>query len=112
LAIALWQCDRTAKRRDAIAENIETQRRIVGALRSELSFATQTAMMSYASVQGSLTKLKIAKSQGQTIKDVGGFPTGTFAITEAVIYRALASDLGHLRADVVVPTINYIRQYW
>jgi hypothetical protein len=64
-------------------------------------------MINYESAVQFLARLDAARSQGQPIKDGGAFPAGVFAMTDAIVYRAVAPELGRLRADIVTEVVNF-----
>ena len=103
VAVPAWQ--RWSALRDAKIEK-ERQKteqlwRLVTALRAEIEAAVNAAERRQVTAEATLADLARAREAGITIAPRGPPLPGTIVITDAIIYRQLGSEIGHLSPTVI-----------
>ena len=107
IAVWLWRKDRSNEKEQQIAEQKERLRRLVVGLKAEIAAAVEVAAMRRTSVDHTLSQLAEAKAQGASIAGGGTLPAGSMALTEAILYRSVAADLGRFPPEIIRRTVSF-----
>jgi hypothetical protein len=103
VAVPAWQ--RNSARKDARTERLAQEkahvRRLVMALRAEIAPSVETANMIEVAIRGALAALADARTQGIPIRQTGEIRAGSMALTDAVVYRQMAAEIGRLPEALV-----------
>jgi hypothetical protein len=98
-------------RRDAIAQDrrnqLENTRRLVAGLRAEINAAMASAEREGTAATVMLANLAHARIAAVPIKDPKPPAPELLVITDAIIYRQLAQDLGRLPPVLIEQVINF-----
>lgn len=106
VAVVLWRFDR---QREVISQekmDRERTRRLVAGLRAEIRYALESTERHWSAMKLVLAQTKQAMAAGKTIRD-GSFPNQLFALTDAVIFRELASELGQLPPILIENIVSF-----
>lgn len=98
VAVPAWQ--RHSARKDAKAERAreakERLERLVAALRAEVSAAVEAAAMHLETAERTFSQIETAKQEGRVVAiDPKPLPPGSITLTDTIVYRAVAPELGH-----------------
>jgi hypothetical protein len=104
IAVPAWQ--RHAARKDAKIERMreakEHLERLVAGLRAEVSAAVEAAAMHRETAERTLNQIERARQEGRSVvTDPNPLPPGSITLTDAIVYRAVAPDLGHFLPQIV-----------
>jgi hypothetical protein len=104
ITIPAWQ--RRKSQNDAKIERAregkERLKRLVAGLRAEVNAAIEVAAMHRATAESTLSKAKNAAQAGSPLViGENPFSAGSTLLTDAIVYRSVALELGHFPADIV-----------
>jgi hypothetical protein len=104
IAVPAWQ--RHATRKDVKIERArdakERLERLVAGLRAEVSAAVEAAAMHRETAERTQGQIERAKQEGRlVVTEPTPLPPGSITLTDAIVYRAIAPDLGHFPAQIV-----------
>jgi hypothetical protein len=109
--IAAWQ--RSKSLRDAAADRVRQERehldRLTTALRAEINAALETADRHQNVITPGLQMLQKARAMEATIKNDPIHP-GSMSVTDAIIYRQIASEVGRLPPDLITSVVRFYTQ--
>jgi hypothetical protein len=102
ITVPAWQSrnDQNDAKKERAREAKERLQRLVAGLRAEVNAAIDAARMHRETAEQTLAHTAIARQAGQTVVE-NTLPPGSIALTDAVVYRALAPELGHFPAEIV-----------
>jgi heme exporter protein D len=97
--------------RDAAADRVRQEKehlqRLTAGLREEIRAASEAADRRKSAITQALKTLEQARSQGMTLKDTGPITPGSLAVTDAIVYRAAAAQIGRLPPQVVRSVVAF-----
>lgn len=111
--VAIWVPARQRKNslRDAAAErsleNVEHLRRLTAGLRAEINEALDAARRREEAINGALAAVAEAVAAGAQVKRSGPITPGTMTITDAIIYRQVAAEIGRLPPDLIRSAVKF-----
>lgn len=109
--IATWQRSRSLRDAAADREREERERldRLTTGLRAEINAALETADRHQIVITPGLQMLETARAMGATIKNDPIHP-GSMSITDAIIYRQIASEVGRLPPELITSVVRFYAQ--
>lgn len=102
ILVAVWipARQRSKTLQDAQVERARLERehrkRLAAGLRAEIDAAVEAANRWHATAERSLSALKQARARGATIANTGPIQPGSLVMTDAIVYREIAAELGQL----------------
>jgi hypothetical protein len=103
VAIAAPALQHRSARKDArvqrARERKERLERLIAGLRAEVSAVVETARMHREIAERTLSQLENAKQAGHEILE-SKFPEGSFSLTDSIVFKALAPELGTLPPEL------------
>ena len=110
VAIATPALQRRSARREAriqrARERKERLERLIAGLRAEVSAVVETASMHREVAERTLSQLENAKQAGHEILE-SPFPEGSFSLTDSIVFKALAPELGTLPPELVQEIVTF-----
>lgn len=108
IIVPAWQ--RRANLKDAKLQRArdekERLRRLVAGLRAEIDAAIAAATSYREIAERTLAQTEVARRAGREIINTD-LPPNSVQLTDAVVYRAIASELGHFPPTVVHNVVNF-----
>lgn len=110
VAIAAPALQRRSARKDTRIEQARERKerleRLIAGVRAEVSAVVETASMHREIAERTLSQLATAKQEGHEILE-SRFPEGSFSLTEAIVFSALAPELGTLPSELVQEIVTF-----
>jgi hypothetical protein len=91
---------------DHARQEKEHLKRLTAGLRAEINAALLAADRHQSAINPGLQRLEEARASGATIKNDPIQP-GSMAVTDAIIYRQIASELGRLPPDLITSVVLF-----
>ena len=113
ILVAIWIPARQRRNalRDAAAErlreNVEHLRRLTAGLRAEINEALSVAHIREEAINGALAAVAEARAAGAQVTRSGPIAPGTMTITDAIIYRQVAAEVGRLPPDLIRSAVKF-----
>jgi hypothetical protein len=111
--VCLFAWQRSKSLRDTAADRARQERehldRLTTGLRAEINAVLETANLHQTAVTHGLQVIQQARARGATIKDDPIHP-GSMAVTDAIIYRQIASELGRLPPELITLVVRFYTQ--
>lgn len=107
VAIILWRLDRSRAVKIKKQEEKDFVRRLLAILRVEVQVALETADLREQTFRRMLSEIQRARDAGITITQSGPLESEKITLTDAVIYRQLAPELGRIPASVSVHIVKF-----
>lgn len=106
-AVWLWRLDRAREHREEARKEKEHLRRLITGLRAEIVAAIEASKHQQEGVDGALAAAEQARKSGGVIVDRGPVRPGSMAITDAIIYCEVASELGRLPPEIIRHVVGF-----
>lgn len=106
-AVFLWRADRKHERNEAARSDKERVERMLVALKAEINGAITVARRQKFTIERTLAQVSQAQQAGAEIRTSGRFSPDAMSVTDAVVYRALAPELGRLPAALIQHTTEF-----
>lgn len=108
MGLAAWQ--RSSSFRDAQVHEARREKeylkRLIAALKAEINTAMETMALQQSGIQKTLEALNAARANGSTIK-TDPIQPGSMVMTDAIIYRQIAAELGRFPTDLIQSVIQF-----
>ena len=109
VAVTAWQ--RSSARGDArvaqMLQNREHLRRTTVALRAEVAAALEAAYHQREGIEQTLRQVENARQQGIAVKASGPIRPGSMNVTDAIVYRGMASEIGLLPPELIKSVVDF-----
>jgi len=111
--VAVWipARQRSNSLRDAHAERAQQlkdfRQRLTIGLKSEISAALEAANRRQSAVERTLQGLQEARTRGAVIADSGPIQPGSLVMTDAIVYRQMAAELGKLPPELIKSVVLF-----
>jgi hypothetical protein len=96
---------RDAKKTQA-RQDTEHLRRLTADLRAEIEAALETAARQQSTIEQTLKQVKSAIEAGAAVKG-GPIRAGSIALTDAIVYRQLAAEIGRFPPEVIKLVVQF-----
>jgi len=100
-AVVLWRLDRRRVAQDVERQTKEHLRRVIAGLRAEIESALTAAEVQEQTIKGGLAKLAVVLQRGQQVISHGQIPPEAMAVTDGIVYRAVAPEIGRLPPEII-----------
>lgn len=113
ILVAIWvpAWQRQFALRDARAERAgqekEHLRRLTAGLRAEIYAVLDAANCQKFAVERTLEQLKEARGKGATVVSGGPIQPGSMVVTDAIVYRQIAAELGRLPPELIKTVVLF-----
>jgi hypothetical protein len=113
ILIAIWipARQRLNSLRDARAERIrqekEHRRRLTVGLRAEINAAVAAANRHEFTIEHALKGLEEARAEGALVKAGQPIRPGSLILTDAIVYRQIAAELGQLPPELIESVVHF-----
>jgi hypothetical protein len=109
ILVAIYVPWRQRRNASAEREQLETQRlqHLIAALRAEITSAQSAADRWGATINQTLAGLRRAQTQGVTIVNNGPIQPGSLTLTDAILYKEVAGELGRVPPDLVERIVQF-----
>jgi hypothetical protein len=97
-------------RREQARQEKEHLRRLTVGLRAEIEAALQAARAQQEGLDQTLRQLADARDHGIAIATSGPIHPGSMAVTDAIVYRQIAGDLGRLPSEIIKWLVPFYAQ--
>lgn len=94
------QIDRTRQEREHL-------QRLTAGLRAEIKAALDTADRQNSSIERTMKSLQDARAKGAIVRDDRPIQPGSMVVTDAIIYRKIASELGRFPPDIIKSVVQF-----
>lgn len=81
--------------------------RLVAGLREEIRAASDTADRRQSAITLTLEQVRQAANRGMTVKEPGPIAPGPLSLTEAVVYRQVAAEMGRLPPELIKSVVAF-----
>src|SRR5665213_383081 len=92
---------------DRSSENTEHLRRLISGLRAEINEALDSARRRQESIEAALKTIAEEVAKGVVVKNSGPIGAGTMTITDAIIYRQVAAEIGRLPPELIRSVVKF-----
>ncbi len=111
IAIAVPALQRHAQLRDAEIDRQrrkkEYLRRLTAGLRAEIIAALSAGQRQQETIERTFAQVQEAVRNGAKIKETGPVNSGSMALTDGIIYREIASEIGRFPTEVVRQVVQF-----
>lgn len=109
VAVPAWQRQTTLRDQKVEKDHQDKShlQRLVAGLRAEIHAAVAAAKRRQEAAVGTLAQVTQARAAGQTIIERASPRPGSFVTTDAIIYRAVSSELGRLPPELIRRIVSF-----
>jgi hypothetical protein len=93
--------------RERVLQDQEHLKRLTIGLREEIRAASDAARRRQEAIATMFDELKKAQAAGAKLKESGSVLPGSLSLTEAIVYRQIASELGRLPPQVIKQVVAF-----
>jgi alkylation response protein AidB-like acyl-CoA dehydrogenase len=107
VAVVSWRIDRHQERVErALADRQRAQHMIV-ALGAEIEGALKAAHRQKTTIDQTIAQVEAAVAKGGEVKDGSRIDPTAISVTDAIVYRALAPEIGRLPPEIIRQTTSF-----
>ena len=112
VGVTAWQRSRSLRdaRNAQEREDKEHLRRLTVGLRAEIGAALQAARHQQEGLEQTLKQVEDAQTRGIPVKDSGPIRSGSMAVTDAIVYRQVAAEVGRLPPELIKSVVQFYAQ--
>jgi hypothetical protein len=107
VALGLWQVDRGREKRAEARRKKEHLRRLVTGLRVEVQQAVAASERQQTVCEQTIAGIRETLQKGGKVIERAPLRPGSLSVTDGIIYRAIAAELGSLPARVIEQVVSF-----
>lgn len=107
VAVCLWRADKNREESNVARSNKERVHYMIVALRAEIESALGTARRQKLTLEQTLAEIDKAVASGAEVRGTDRIAPDSMSVTDAIVYRALAPEMGRLPPAIIQQTTQF-----